>query len=467
MSLDTDDGPGEERTLVVDARKLKPRAPAAPQAPAPSSVPASKGWKPFVFSRLEKVSPVETRLLERAQWLTPGAEAVEALSTRLKQIFDTPVGFVPESVRVMASSELRRVLAEPTFLCFLVPGGHRGRAVLEVELALAHAAVDLLLGGAGETVGLRPLTDIEEGVASFVVLEAIRALMPGTDPQQGRLRLEGMARGLDEAVARLSEEPRLVEIQLRARIGSQEGLVRLFLPASVLEGLTPEPPPERRRSLLRMDIETHLERLSAVRTWLRAEIGLAEISHRDLASLRMKDVVLVDEVSARPDQGGEGTARLLLGLGRRGFMAAEVFVDGGQYLARIQEVVLSEPTHFASAGPSDSDEAAAAALRGDEDKEDEYTNPEMDNSREEGGAMDEQMDGADLLGDIPLQISVELARLPVSADQLVSLRAGQVIELRRAPGEPVDLSVNGKVVARGELVEMEGQLGVRILSLAG
>ena len=50
---------------------------------------------------------------------------------------------------------------------------------------------------------------------------------------------------------------------------------------------------------------------------------------------------------------------------------------------------------------------------------------------------------------------------------VVGLRAGQVIELNRGPGEPVELSVNGKVVARGELVEVEGQLGVRILSLAG
>ncbi|EPX58082.1 Flagellar motor switch protein FliM [Cystobacter fuscus DSM 2262] len=457
MSLDTDDGPGEERTMVVDARKLKPRS--------------SKPWKPHVFPRLEKVSLTETRLLERLTWLKPGAEAVEALGERFKAIFDTQVGFGLESSRVLGSGELRRVLAEPTFLCFLVPGGHRGRAVLEVELSLAHAAVDLLLGGAGETVGLRPLTDIEEGVASFVVLEAIRALMPGTEPQQGRLRLEGVARGVDEAVSRLSEEAQVAVLQLRARLGTQEGMVRLFLPASVLESLTPEPAPEQRRSLLRMDMEAHLSRLSSVRTWLRAEIGLAEISHHDLASLRVKDVVLVDEFSARPDQGAEGTARLFLGLGRKGFLASEVFVEDGLYQARITEVVLTEPSHLDRRVPSESDEAAAEALSGSDDEAsgegEEYTNPESDNPTAESGEMEDQMDAGDLLGDIPLQICVELARVPVTADDVVSLRAGQVVELHRAPGEPVDLSVNGKVVARGELVEIEGQLGVRILSLAG
>jgi flagellar motor switch/type III secretory pathway protein FliN len=62
---------------------------------------------------------------------------------------------------------------------------------------------------------------------------------------------------------------------------------------------------------------------------------------------------------------------------------------------------------------------------------------------------------------------VELARIPVTAEQVVALKVGQVVDLNRVPGEPVELSVNGKVVARGELVEVEGHLGVRILSLLG
>ena len=172
-SLDLDDEPGpQERTMVVDARQLK--RPAAPVAPG-------KPWKPYSFPKLEKVSVNESRLTSRIKWLTPKAEAAEALCTRLKGLFDTQVGFSLEAVRALGPSDLRRHLAEPTFLSFLVPGPHRGRAVLEIELPLAHAAVDTLLGGAGEAVGVRPLTDIEEGVASFVILEALKALVPGMD----------------------------------------------------------------------------------------------------------------------------------------------------------------------------------------------------------------------------------------------------------------------------------------------
>jgi flagellar motor switch protein FliM len=72
-----------------------------------------------------------------------------------------------------------------------------------------------------------------------------------------------------------------------------------------------------------------------------------------------------------------------------------------------------------------------------------------------------------MLSDVPLQISVELGRLPITADQVVALKVGHVFDLNRSAGEPLDLSVNGKVIARGELVEIDGNLGVRVVSLAG
>ncbi|MFN7133997.1 MAG: FliM/FliN family flagellar motor switch protein, partial [Myxococcales bacterium] len=77
-----------------------------------------------------------------------------------------------------------------------------------------------------------------------------------------------------------------------------------------------------------------------------------------------------------------------------------------------------------------------------------------------------KQDAAELLNDVPLHVAVELARVPVTAEQVVGLHVGKILELGTAPGDPVNLSVNGRVVARGELVEVEGQLGVRILTLA-
>jgi flagellar motor switch protein FliM len=64
-----------------------------------------------------------------------------------------------------------------------------------------------------------------------------------------------------------------------------------------------------------------------------------------------------------------------------------------------------------------------------------------------------------------MPVVVELGRIKTTAGDVVALRPGQILELRRAPNDPVDITVNGRLVAKGELVEVEGELGVRLLSL--
>ena len=70
-----------------------------------------------------------------------------------------------------------------------------------------------------------------------------------------------------------------------------------------------------------------------------------------------------------------------------------------------------------------------------------------------------------LLGDVPVNVVVELGRVQLTADEVIRLGTGHIIELGRSPAEPVDLVVNGRLLAKGELVEIEGALGVKILSL--
>ncbi|NOK20342.1 type III secretion system cytoplasmic ring protein SctQ [Corallococcus carmarthensis] len=453
MSLEPDDEPGVfERTMLVDTRKLgPPPKPAAAPARAPEPVVP---WRPFAFTNLEKVSRSQGQLAERLRWLTPNAGTLETVCARLKALFDVDVRLSVESAQARPMTELRRFLGDPSFLAVLAPGALKGRAILEIELSLAHSAVDLLLGGAGETVGLRPLTDIEEGVMGYVVLEALKELVPGLQPGVPRPRLDGVARGVDEVSARLGEDGPMLAVHLNAVLGSHRGIVRLVVPSAVLEAAEPAVESAQRRDHRRQDMKANGRRLSSLRDWLRAEIGVAELSAQDLASLRIKDVLLLDLLLARPDKGEAGTAQLRLGLGRTGHFAADVFVENGRYRARITDIIPGEP------GNPQGGESGGSA------ENEDFTNPELGVPPElEGAALDDK-DGSDLLSDLPLQVAVELARVPISAEQVVGLRTGQVIDLRRGAGEPVDLSVNGKVVARGELVELEGQLGVRIIHLS-
>ena len=73
--------------------------------------------------------------------------------------------------------------------------------------------------------------------------------------------------------------------------------------------------------------------------------------------------------------------------------------------------------------------------------------------------------GADLLADATLPATVELGRLLLAAEELAALTPGDTLLLGRPLASPLDLVVGGKVIARGELVEVEGELGFRVTTL--
>jgi len=71
----------------------------------------------------------------------------------------------------------------------------------------------------------------------------------------------------------------------------------------------------------------------------------------------------------------------------------------------------------------------------------------------------------DLLMDIELPIVIELGRTQMSLKRILELGPGAIVEMDRLAGEPVDILINGKVVARGEVVVVDENFGVRILAL--
>ena len=79
--------------------------------------------------------------------------------------------------------------------------------------------------------------------------------------------------------------------------------------------------------------------------------------------------------------------------------------------------------------------------------------------------MNEDMHGLELLLDVPLEISVELGRVKMLVKDVVELGTGSIVEIDKASGEPVDVMVNGKLVARGEVVVIEDNFGVRVTEI--
>jgi len=70
--------------------------------------------------------------------------------------------------------------------------------------------------------------------------------------------------------------------------------------------------------------------------------------------------------------------------------------------------------------------------------------------------------GIDLLLDIPLQVSVEVGRSRILVHDLLQLQEGSLIELDKLAGEPLDLYVNARLIARGEAVVINDKFGLRL-----
>ena len=77
-----------------------------------------------------------------------------------------------------------------------------------------------------------------------------------------------------------------------------------------------------------------------------------------------------------------------------------------------------------------------------------------------------QQENIDLIMDVPLEVTVELGRSNKSIKEILDFAPGTIIELNKLAGEPVDVLVNGKFVAKGEVVVIEENFGIRLVEIA-
>ena len=74
-------------------------------------------------------------------------------------------------------------------------------------------------------------------------------------------------------------------------------------------------------------------------------------------------------------------------------------------------------------------------------------------------------EGFELLLDVPLRVSVELGRTRLRIQELLELGQGAIVELDRLAGDAVDILVNGRPVAQGEIVVVNERFAVRVVSV--
>jgi flagellar motor switch protein FliN/FliY len=71
----------------------------------------------------------------------------------------------------------------------------------------------------------------------------------------------------------------------------------------------------------------------------------------------------------------------------------------------------------------------------------------------------------DLIMDIPLDVSVELGKVKMPVSELLQLGQGSIVELTKSVGEPLDIYINNKLIAKGEVVILDEKFGIRVADI--
>jgi type III secretion protein Q len=287
-----------------------------------------------------------------------------------------------------------------------------GTAVLELEPPVLFAALERLAGASQKPGPVTRLTRLEEATFAYLLLSALSAFR-GQEELHRRLgaRLTGVTMNRAEAVVGLDGRQPHVGVELTLTVGQTTAGARLVLPAVVLEAGLKDLPAERGAGIAPEVLAASLA--------TRCLIGRSPLPHDAFEAITVGDVILFEGVR-REAEGLFGPGRLVT----RGFELAGDFLPEGFSLTR-------------------------ARTRANDEESNMQT-------------VNEHIDG---MPPLPVDVEIELTRLLVPLSELSVLKPGALLPLHINASEPVLLRVGDRAVARAELVEIEGEVGARILAL--
>jgi flagellar motor switch protein FliN len=337
------------------------------------------------------------------------------------------------------------------------------RMAMGFEIPLAHTVVDRLLGfdrSFGES--RLQLTPVEWGIWTFLFLRALDSFdrEPGLDSRTSIQTAPIVALG-EIFLDRVGPDPfdptdlgSIVTVRWPVKIGDIAGSARLWLPESVVSFWPAAPvrsgdgdafwgarPESVDRSTESSD---RVARGDLAGSW-RAEAGLVTLS-QGLKRLRIGGVLPLSEsrLTGTPaSPSGRVDLRVDLDGEETGFrIPTQPVADSRGRLVRLLAGPLREPR------PRDPIVATKSE------------NQPMSQPSASSGT-------APALGplDVPVTLTVELGRVNLTLTQLADLKPGDVLELNRHSRAPVELTSNGRLVARGELILIDTDLGVRVTNV--
>jgi flagellar motor switch/type III secretory pathway protein FliN len=407
-----------------------------------------KSISPFQFSGLPKytrndvaLSAALSSLVKPHVWESSFLNTLKGLLSSLLhtevQLECTHKGYTP-------FSQAYDVLPQQGCMAVVSYGQGRSKILCAIDGPMAMVLIDHLLGGQGDAPALiRPFTDIEKGLLSFVflnVLDAVKIHAPAP-PLQKPLGLEGVVADAESIRGHLEQSQGFFSGTYSLVCGGRSGVVQLHVPADWAT--------QHFGSSSKSALGTQFLDFFANHTYdIRFELSTLDLTYEDLCGLQPGDIVVMDNTDVRLGAfGAEGTAHLKVGLGKSGLVRGKISSEGEDSLFTVENIGrYSKPAEVHMSFPLD------------------HTH-ETESSQRPSQAGLGPTEG--LMEDMEHVVVVEFARMKMNTAQIAKLHEGQVLRLPRGPLDPVDIVVNGRVYARGELVDVEGELGLRLTQVAG
>jgi type III secretion protein Q len=357
-----------------------------------------------------RLARAHVTLSERPQVARAGRQAVQILCEALGRELGCAVSATSRLVEAVVTPATGLAHTAAFILMDLSTMG--SCAVLEVDPPVLFAALERLSGNSQRPSPVTRLARLEEATCAFLILSVLAALRTWSEVYPRLIpRLSGVTMSRAEALVRLDERRPHLSVELSLSVGGVAGGGRLLLPAVAFESAWKDLPVERDPAIA--------PEVLAASIGARCFLGCTRLPGESLEALSVGDVIVFEGAV----HGGEQ----LFGRGRlvtRGFELVGEFTPEGFSLTRASTRAL----------PLESNMATVI---------------------EQSGGMPP----------LPVDVEIELTRLMLPLSELAALKPGALLPLRINASEPVLLRVGDRAVARAELVEIDGEIGARILSL--
>lgn len=336
---------------------------------------------------------------------------------------------------------------------FLTLGCQPGNAaaVIALNADFASSVIDLILGGqAAEHHAPRDLSPIENVIIEFLAINILGEINNWLG--HSVLCLQKVT---GENPAIFDSFERGAESVFNVNFNSFGGTATIFSGWSFLDGLDKTQNPLFEKKSLKKQIQKFGE--IALKLNLRLPIGTTFLTADNLLYLEPDDVILIEEPeNVWTNKTFVGRLPVYVGSGKNFFLNGKIVPDDArENLAfQIEEILSSEERH----------ELSRTKLKMDE-KETEEIETDRDAAEEtEETAESEETENAAILSNVLVCLRVEIAGGKISLNELQNMRSGQIISLGCRPTDPVRIVTDSsdQPIAHGELLDIEGKLGVRV-----